>query len=159
MANTPKSRAVIVAGMRTPFVRAFGPFVKMDTIELGKAAVNGLVEKTKVALTQQNLNYQKDLNEVAEIVAKNLAGREKVADAGYTASPSTIRGKAVACARGFYRHVINFPDGQIGWYPYAVKAGSDRGRWPRQTIRRTCTRGTGRISEFALYFASLTLAR
>jgi hypothetical protein len=39
-------------------------------------AVPGMVEKTKVTLIQQNLNYQKDLNEVAPIVAKELAGRE-----------------------------------------------------------------------------------
>ncbi len=40
-------------------------------------AVPGMVEKTKVTLMQQNLNYQKDLNEVAPIVAQQLAGREK----------------------------------------------------------------------------------
>ncbi len=40
-------------------------------------AVPGMVEQTKNALMQSNLNYQKDLNEVAVIVAKNLAGREK----------------------------------------------------------------------------------
>src|SRR5258708_11933830 len=40
-------------------------------------AVPGLVEQTKNVLLQSNLNYQKDLNEVAVIVAKNLAGREK----------------------------------------------------------------------------------
>jgi uncharacterized protein len=40
-------------------------------------AVPGLVEQTKNVLMQSNLNYQKDLNEVALIVAKNLAGREK----------------------------------------------------------------------------------
>jgi hypothetical protein len=39
-------------------------------------AVPGMVEKTKVALIQQNLNYQKDLNEVAPIVAQQLAGRQ-----------------------------------------------------------------------------------
>ena len=39
-------------------------------------AVPGMVEKTKVALMQQNLNYQKDLNEVAPIVAQQLAGRQ-----------------------------------------------------------------------------------
>ncbi|MDE2375952.1 DUF2059 domain-containing protein [Bradyrhizobium sp.] len=39
-------------------------------------AVPGMVEKTKVTLIQQNLNYQKDLNEVAPIVAKQLSGRE-----------------------------------------------------------------------------------
>ena len=40
-------------------------------------AVPNLVEQTKNVLLQSNLNYQKDLNEVAVIVAKNLAGREK----------------------------------------------------------------------------------
>ena len=39
-------------------------------------AVPGLVEQTKNTLLSSNLNYQKDLNEVAIIVAKNLAGRE-----------------------------------------------------------------------------------
>ena len=42
-----------------------------------QAAVPNIVEQTKNALVQQNLNYQKDLGEVAVVVAKNLAGREK----------------------------------------------------------------------------------
>jgi uncharacterized protein len=41
------------------------------------SAVPNIVEQTKNALIQQNLNYQKDLGEVAVVVAKNLAGREK----------------------------------------------------------------------------------
>jgi hypothetical protein len=40
-------------------------------------AVPNIVEQAKTALLQSNLNYQKDLNEVAVIVAQNLAGREK----------------------------------------------------------------------------------
>ncbi len=40
-------------------------------------AVPNLVEQTKNVLMQSNLNYQKDLNEVAVIVAQKLAGREK----------------------------------------------------------------------------------
>ena len=40
-------------------------------------AVPNIVLQTKEALLQTNLNYQKDLNEVAGIVAKNLAGREQ----------------------------------------------------------------------------------
>jgi hypothetical protein len=40
-------------------------------------AIPNLVEQTKNTLMQSNLNYQKDLNEVAVIVAKTLAGREK----------------------------------------------------------------------------------
>src|SRR5476649_1119205 len=40
-------------------------------------AVPNIVQRTKDALLQANLNYQKDLNEVAVIVAQSLAGREK----------------------------------------------------------------------------------
>jgi uncharacterized protein len=40
-------------------------------------AVPNIVQQTKEALLQNNLNYQKDLNEVAVIVAQSLAGREK----------------------------------------------------------------------------------
>ena len=32
-------RAVIVEGLRTPFLKAFSDFMKMDTIALGAAAV------------------------------------------------------------------------------------------------------------------------
>jgi hypothetical protein len=41
------------------------------------SAVPNLVQQTKDVLLQNNLNYQKDLNEVAVIVAQSLAGREK----------------------------------------------------------------------------------
>jgi hypothetical protein len=40
-------------------------------------AVPNIVQQTKDVLLQNNLNYQKDLNEVAVIVAQNVAGREK----------------------------------------------------------------------------------
>jgi uncharacterized protein len=39
-------------------------------------AVPNIVEQTKEQLIQSNLNYQKDLNEVAGIVAQKLTGRE-----------------------------------------------------------------------------------
>lgn len=45
--------------------------------QLYKEAVPGLVERSKLTLLQSNLNYQKDLNEVAIKVAKELAGSEK----------------------------------------------------------------------------------
>jgi hypothetical protein len=41
------------------------------------SAVPNIVDQTKNALLQNNLNYQKDLNEVAVIVAKTLAGKEQ----------------------------------------------------------------------------------
>jgi hypothetical protein len=41
------------------------------------SAVPNIVQQTKDQLLQSNLNYQKDLNEVAVIVAQKFAGREK----------------------------------------------------------------------------------
>jgi uncharacterized protein len=40
-------------------------------------AVPNIVQRTKDAFLANNLNYQKDLNEVALVVAQSLAGREK----------------------------------------------------------------------------------
>jgi acetyl-CoA acyltransferase len=39
-------RAVIVAGVRTPFLRAFGAYTKLDTIALGVAATGALLKRT-----------------------------------------------------------------------------------------------------------------
>ena len=41
------------------------------------SAVPNIVEQTKNMLVQNNLNYQKDLGEVAVVVSQKLAGREK----------------------------------------------------------------------------------
>jgi hypothetical protein len=40
-------------------------------------AIPGLVQRVKNSLLQSNLNYQKDLNEVAVKIARELNGREK----------------------------------------------------------------------------------
>lgn len=48
MSKTKKKvarRAVVVGGMRTPFLKAFTDFTKIDTIGLGTAAVSGLLRK------------------------------------------------------------------------------------------------------------------
>lgn len=44
-----KRRVVIVGGVRTPFVKAFGQLIKVDTIGLGVAAVGALLERTAIA--------------------------------------------------------------------------------------------------------------
>ncbi|AHH21078.1 putative acetyl-CoA C-acetyltransferase [Nocardia nova SH22a] len=46
MTSQRSRRAVIVAGARTPFLRAFTDYTRMDTIDLGAAAVAGLLERT-----------------------------------------------------------------------------------------------------------------
>ena len=42
------TRAVIVDGVRTPFVRAFAEYTELDTIALGVSAVRGLLEKSRL---------------------------------------------------------------------------------------------------------------
>mmetsp|Transcript_37143 Transcript_37143/g.43373 ORF Transcript_37143/g.43373 Transcript_37143/m.43373 type:complete len:445 (+) Transcript_37143:27-1361(+) len=44
----PDRRAVLVCGVRTPFTRAFGEQLGMDTIDLGCEAVRGLLNKSKL---------------------------------------------------------------------------------------------------------------
>ena len=50
--STPKKtaprRAVIVGGVRTPFIRSFGSLTRLDTIALGVAAVKGALEARDV---------------------------------------------------------------------------------------------------------------
>jgi len=46
--NSKKTRAVIVGGIRTPFLRSFGDFIRLDTIALGTIAVKGLLQKIPI---------------------------------------------------------------------------------------------------------------
>ena len=95
-AKSKPRRAVIVAGVRTPFVKAFGPFLKMDSIALGVAAVDGLLRETELPR-----------NEIESIVwggvilpgfAPNVA-REIALDLRL---PASVEGSTVtrACASG-----------------------------------------------------------
>ena len=90
------SRAVIVAGVRTPFVKAFGPFTKMDTIALGDAAVKGLLERTK--LPKDKVEAVVWGGVILPTTSPNLA-REIALDLGL---PPTAQGVTVtrACASG-----------------------------------------------------------
>ena len=42
-------RAVIVAGNRTPFVKAFSSLLELDAIDLGVEAVTGLLQRTELS--------------------------------------------------------------------------------------------------------------
>ncbi|WP_225724937.1 MULTISPECIES: acetyl-CoA C-acyltransferase [unclassified Nocardia] len=52
MASTAARRAVIVAGARTPFRKAFTNYTRMDSIALADAAVAGLLERTALPKDQ-----------------------------------------------------------------------------------------------------------
>jgi len=50
--NTVARRAVIVAGNRTPFVKAFSEYLTLDTIDLGVEAVRGLMVRSGLDSSQ-----------------------------------------------------------------------------------------------------------
>ena len=81
MAQAPKQAAPAAQPLKPGTPAAIAAAKEILTMKNAPAmyanAVPNLVEQTKNTLLQSNLNLQKDLNEVAVIVAKNLAGREK----------------------------------------------------------------------------------
>jgi uncharacterized protein len=75
--NAPAATAPLKPGSAAALAAAKEILTMKNAAAMYANAVPNLVEQTKNVLMQSNLNYQKDLNEVAVIVAKNLAGREK----------------------------------------------------------------------------------
>jgi hypothetical protein len=79
--NAPAPAPTTIPGLKPATPAALAAAKEILTMKNAAAiyasAVPNIVEQTKNSLLQSNLNYQKDLNEVAVIVAKNLAGREK----------------------------------------------------------------------------------
>jgi hypothetical protein len=75
--NAPAATTPLKSGSPAALAAAKEILTMKNAAAMYANAVPNLVEQTKNVLMQSNLNYQKDLNEVAVIVAKNLAGREK----------------------------------------------------------------------------------
>jgi acetyl-CoA acyltransferase len=122
MYQPPKGRrAVVVAGLRTPFVKAFAEFLKMDTIALGDAVVSALLEKTNL-----------DRNELESIVwggvilpglAPNVA-REIALDLRL---PARVEGHTVtrACASGLQAVTTAAAAIERGEHDVVIAGGSD----------------------------------
>lgn len=93
--NKPR-RAVVVSGVRTPFVKAFAEFLKMDTIALGDATVSALLERT--GLPRKELDALVWGGVILPGLAPNV-GREIVLDLGL---PHSVEAYTVtrACTSG-----------------------------------------------------------
>jgi len=114
-------RAVIVGGTRTPFVRAFAEFIRMDTIALGVCAVRGLLERTGVPW-----------NEIDSIIwggvifpgAAPNVGREIGLDLGL---PRDIEAMTVtrACATGLQAVTLAAAAIERGEADVVIAGGSD----------------------------------
>ena len=118
---TKPRRAVIIAGKRTPFVRAFTSLTKVDTIGLGAAAVRGLLEDT-------DLPYR----EVEALVwggvilpsASPNVGREIALEIGLPPSAEAMT-VTRACASGLQAITLAVAAIERGEYDVAIAGGSD----------------------------------
>jgi len=116
-----KRRAVIVGGARTPFVKAFGEFLELDSIALGVAATRALLTQSGVAM--------RDIDSIVwggvilPGMAPNLA-REIALDVGL---PREVEGMTVtrACASGLQAVTLAAAAIERGEADVVIAGGSD----------------------------------
>ena len=142
-ANTSGNRAVIVGGARTPFVKAFGPFMKMDTIALGDAAVKGLLERT--GLDKKEVNAVIWGGVILPAVNPNVA-REIALDLGLPVETNCVT-VTRACASGLQAITDAVAMIERGEADVVIAGGSDS----------TSNVGVGLPSEVVHAFAPLAL--
>ena len=114
-------RAVIVDGVRTPFLRAFGAFTRMDSIALGAAAVRALLDKTGVA--SEKVDSLIWGGAILPGATPNV-GREIVLDAGLSRrlEASTV---SRACSSGFLAATLAAAMIERGEADICIAAGGD----------------------------------
>ncbi len=114
-------RAVIVAGKRTPFVRAFTSFTKTDTIALGVAAVRALLDE--VDLPYREVESMVWGGVILPSASPNV-GREIALDLGL---PPSVEAMTVtrACASGLQAVTLAAAAIERGECDVAIAGGSD----------------------------------
>jgi acetyl-CoA acyltransferase len=122
MATKKKERrAVVVAGVRTPFVRAFSEYLKLDTIALGDAAVRGLLDRTGIG--HREIQAMVWGGVILPGFAPNVA-REIALDLKL---PSEVEGMTVtrACASGLQAVTLAAAQIERGEADVVIAGGSD----------------------------------
>ena len=120
--EVPKGRrAVVVGGVRTPFVKAFGEYLKLDTIALADVAVRGLLEKTQ--LPRKEIDSVIWGGVILPGMAPNVA-RELALDLRL---PSSVEGMTVtrACASGLQALTLAAAAIERGEADVIIAGGSD----------------------------------
>jgi acetyl-CoA acyltransferase len=118
----PKGRrAVVIGGARTPFVKAFGEFLALDTIDLGVAAVRGLLQRYPVGRDQIGGVIWGGV--ILPGLAPNV-GREIVLDLGL---PAAVEAMTVsrACTSGLQAITLAAAAIERGEADLMIAGGSD----------------------------------
>jgi acetyl-CoA acyltransferase len=116
-----KQRAVIVAGVRTPFVKAFGKFLKLDSIDLADIAVKTLLERTD--LPHEEIDSIVWGGVILPALAPNIA-REVALDLRL---PASVEGMTCtrACASGLQAVTLAAAAIERGEADVVIAGGSD----------------------------------
>ncbi|MEZ4375356.1 MAG: acetyl-CoA C-acyltransferase [Polyangiaceae bacterium] len=114
-------RAVVVGGMRTPFVKAFTSFTQLDTIGLGVAATRGLLNKLE--LSRKEIDGIIWGGVILPTTAPNVA-REIALDLQL---PASVEGMTVtrACASGLQAITLAAAAIERGEADVIIAGGSD----------------------------------
>ena len=118
---TQPRRAVLVGGIRTPFTKAFGDMVKLDTIALGTAAVRALLDQTSVPRDEiDSISWG---GVILPSAAPNVA-REIAFDVGL---PPSVHGMTVsrACISGLQAILSAVSEIERGDADVIIAGGSD----------------------------------
>ena len=121
MPKSKQRRAVIVGGVRTPFVKAFKEFIELDSIDLGDAAVTGLLDRYPISRDEIDSIVWGGV--ILPSAAPNIA-REIALDLRL---PSRVEGMTVtrACASGLQAITLAAAAIERGEYDCAIAGGSD----------------------------------
>ncbi len=119
--DKPSNRAVIVSGVRTPFVRAFGEFLELDTIGLANAAVSALLRRTE--LPHNALDSIVWGGVILPSLSPNV-GREIALDLGLPASVEAMTCTR-ACASGLQAISLAAAAIERGEADVVIAGGSD----------------------------------
>jgi len=138
----PASRAVVVGGARTPFVRAFAEFTELDTIDLGVIAVRAALERTKVPWDAVDAIVWGGV--ILPPTAPNV-GREIALDLGL---PASVEARTVtrACASGLQAITDAVAAIERGDAEVVIAGGSDSTSNAPLTLPPTLIRKVGPVA-------------